>query len=348
MFDYFVSTVDKSDSYTLKKVEELLAREGIKKDRNLEHICAVFDSNLNVIATGSAFGNTLRCFAVSSEHRGENLLSLIMGHLLEWEFLRGNDHVFLYTKPDSAKFFKNLGFYEIAQVDYSLVFMENKRNGFSSYLGKLSKLRFDQGVSSCIVMNANPFTKGHRYLIEHACSVCDHLHLFVVSEDSSLVPYTTRLKLIEEGTADLNNIKIHESGSYIISNATFPSYFLKDDEEAMKIHAKLDVQLFKSIAKTLDIKVRFVGMEPSSVVTGIYNQVLCEELSKSAIELDIVPRLEIDGIAVSASSVRKAIFENDYDTVKRLVPETTYKYLISKEADPLNEKIKRSPESIQH
>lgn len=348
MSDYFVSTVDKSDSRTLKKVEDLLVNEGIRRDRNLEHICAVFDSDLDVIATGSAFGNTLRCLAVSSRHRGENLLSLVMGHLLEWEFLRGNDHIFLYTKPDSAKFFKDFGFYEIAQVDYSLVFMENKRNGFSSYLEKLSKLKFDQGISGCIVMNANPFTKGHRFLIEHACNSCDHLHLFVVSEDSSLVPYKVRLKLIEEGTADLGNIEIHESGSYIISNATFPSYFLKDDEHAMKVHAKLDVQLFKSIAKALDIRVRFVGTEPSSVVTGIYNQMLYEELSKSAISLDVVPRLEIDGDVVSASSVRKAILENDMDKVKRLVPESTYNYLISNEAAPLIERIRKSPESIYH
>ncbi len=348
MLDYFVSAVDESDSRTLKKVEELLVNEGIRKDRNIEHICAVFDSNSNVVATGSAFGNTLRCFAVSSKHRGENLLSLVMGHLLEWEFVRGNDHVFLYTKPDSAKFFRDLGFYEITQVGQSLVFMENKRNGFSSYLERLSRLRFSQGVSGCVVMNANPFTKGHRYLLEHACSACDHLHLFVVSEDSSLVPYEVRLKLIEEGTADLGNIEIHESGSYIISNATFPSYFMKDDEDAMKAHAELDVQLFKSIAKALDIKVRFVGTEPSSVVTGIYNQVLCEELSKSEIELDVVPRLEIDGIAVSASSVRKAILENDMDKVKRLVPESTYNYLLSKEAVPLIEKIRKAPESIHH
>lgn len=348
MLDYFVSTVDKSDTRTLKKVEDLLVNEGIRRDRNLEHVCAVFDSNLDVVATGSAFGNTLRCLAVSSKHRGENLLSLVMGHLLEWEFLRGNDHVFLYTKPDSAKFFRDLGFYEIVQVDHSLVFMENKRNGFTSYLEKLSKLRFDQGVSGCMVMNANPFTKGHRYLIEHACNSCDHLHLFVVSEDSSLVPYKVRLKLIKEGTEDLGNIEIHESGSYIISNATFPSYFLKDDEDAMKAHAKLDVQLFKSIAKALDIKVRFVGTEPSSVVTGIYNQVLYEELSKSAIRLDVVPRLEIDGNAVSASYVRKAILENDMEKVKRLVPEPTYNYLLSKEAVPLIERIRKSPESIHH
>ncbi len=348
MADYFVSTVSATDTRTLKKIEELLIQEGIKKDRNLEHICAVFDSDYNVIATGSAFGNTLRCFAVSSQHRGENLLNLILGHLLEWEFLRGNKYVFLYTKPSASKFFVDLGFYEIARVDGSLVFMENIKDGFSSYLDSLSKLKFDNGVSGCIVMNANPFTKGHRYLIEQACGLCDQLHLFVISEDMSLVPYSVRLKLIKEGVADLKNVKIHESGSYIISNATFPSYFLKDDDDVMKVHAKLDAQLFKKIACALNIKVRFVGTEPISVVTSIYNQVLSEELPKASISLDIIPRLEVDGVVISASSVRKAIFENDFVKLRKFVPETTYNYLLSKEAIPLVEKIQHSPEFLSH
>ncbi len=348
MSDYIVSTVSLSDTRTLKKVEGLLVHEGIKRDKNLEHICVVYDSDYNVIATGSAFGNTLRCFAVSSQHRGENLLNLVISHLLEWEFLRGNKHVFLYTKPSASKFFQDLGFYEIARVDGSLVFMENIKNGFSSYLESLSKLRFNQGVSGCIVMNANPFTRGHLYLIEKACTMCDHLHLFVVSEDLSLVPYSVRMKLIKEGTAGLKNISIHESGSYIISNATFPSYFLKDDEDVMRVHAKLDAQLFKQIATALNISIRFVGTEPTSVVTSIYNKVLSEELPKASIVLDVIPRLELDGTAISASSVRKAIFENDKDKLKQLVPQTTFDYLMSKEALPLIEKVRQSPELIAH
>lgn len=341
MSDYVVSSVSLSDSRTLKKVEELLVQEGIKKDKNLEHICVVYDADYNVIATGSAFGNTLRCFAVSFQHRGENLLNLVISHLLEWEFIRGNKHVFLYTKPSACKFFSDLGFYEIARVDGSLVFMENVKDGFSLYLDSLKKLKFSQGLSGCIVMNANPFTKGHRYLIEKACSMCDHLHLFVVSEDLSLVPYSVRLKLIQEGVADLKNVSIHESGSYIISNATFPSYFLKDDEDVMSVHAKLDAQLFTFIAKALNISVRFVGTEPTSVVTNIYNQVLSQELPKALIELKIIPRLEIDGVAVSASFVRKAISENDMEKLKELVPQTTYNYFISEQAIPVIEKIRQ-------
>lgn len=346
MSDYVVSVVSKTDARTLKKIDELLVQEGIKHDKNLEYICAVYDEDFNVIATGSAFGNTLRCFAVSSKHQGEGLLNLVISQLLEWEYQRGNTHVFLYTKPSTAKFFKGLGFYEITRVDGSLVFMENMKDGFSSYLSSLRALRFDSGVSGCIVMNANPFTKGHRYLIERACNACDHLHLFVVSEDLSLVPYRVRLRLIKEGTADLEKVHIHESGSYIISNATFPSYFLKTDEDVMRVHATLDAQLFTLIAKVLNISVRFVGTEPTSGVTNIYNQVLGTLLPKAGIQLEVISRLEIDGTTVSASSARKAICTGDLGLLKTLVPETTFNYFISDESKPVISKIRSATDVI--
>lgn len=341
MSDYVVSVVGKTDARTLKQIDQLLVQEGIKRDKNLEHICVVFDDDYNVIATGSAFGNTLRCFAVSSTHQGEGLLNLVLSQLLEWEFSRGNNHVFLYTKPTAAKFFKDLGFYEIARVEGSLVFMENVKDGFSSYLSSLSVLRFDDGVSGCIVMNANPFTKGHRYLVEQACKTCDHLHLFAVSEDLSLVPYKVRLKLIEEGTADLANVAVHESGSYIISNATFPSYFLKNDEDVMRVHATLDALLFIEIAKALNITVRFVGTEPTSVVTNIYNEVLDEKLPKAGVRLEVIPRLEIEGAVVSASTVRAAIKNGDNATLKALVPAATYNYFLSEEAEAVVSRIRQ-------
>ena len=347
MSDYVVSTVSKTDARSLGKIDQLLVQEGIKRDKNLEHICAIYDDDYNVIATGSAFGNTLRCFAVSSKHQGEGLLNLVLSQLLEWEFARGNNHVFLYTKPSAAKFFKDLGFYEIARVESSLVFMENVKDGFTSYLASLRALRFDSGVSGCVVMNANPFTKGHRYLVEQACKSCDHLHLFVVSEDLSLVPYAVRLRLIEEGTADLEKVCIHQSGSYIISNATFPSYFLKDDEDVMRVHATLDAQLFTQIAQALNISVRYVGTEPTSIVTSLYNEVLSSLLPKAGVRLEVVPRLELNGVAISASDVRKAIFSGSYELLKALVPQTTYNFFVSDEAKPVVDKIRSAGRNAQ-
>ena len=141
MAEYSISQVYPTDRRTLAQVDALLEQEGIRRDGNLDYICAMFDEEGDVIGTGSCFGNTLRCFAVSSAHQGEGLLNQIVTHLIEMQCARGNLHLFLYTKVKSAKFFGDLGFYEIARVEDMLVFMENRRDGFSSYLRRLEKTK---------------------------------------------------------------------------------------------------------------------------------------------------------------------------------------------------------------
>lgn len=338
MSDYRISNVYASDSRSLAQIDALLAQEGIKRDANLDYICAMYDENYQIIATGSCFGNTLRCFAVDHTHQGEGLLNEIISHLIDVQYQRGHIHLFLYTKINTAKFFQDLGFYEIARVNETLVFMENRCRGFDDYLKKLAKTKRD-GTAAALVMNANPFTLGHQYLVEKAASKCDTLHLFLVSEDASLVPFSVRKQLVQEGTAHLSNIVYHDSGPYIISNATFPSYFLKDEETVIQSHAQLDLQIFKQIANTLSITARYVGEEPTSQVTGIYNQIMSAELPASGINCIIVPRKKADGKAISASTVRQCIQKKDWDTLKTLVPPSTLQYFQSPAAIPVIEKI---------
>ena len=258
---YSISRVSPSDQRALRQVDALLQQEGIQRDGNLDYIAAMYDEDYRVIATGSCFGNTLRCFAVSHEHQGEGLLNQVITHLIEVQHERGNLSLFLYTKIASAKFFGDLGFYEIARVDGTLVFMENRRDGFNKYLKRLEKTR-TEGKSAALVMNANPFTLGHQYLAETAAAECDTLHLFVVSEDASLVPFSVRKELVRRGTAHLPNVVLHDSGPYIISSATFPSYFLKDEAKVIEGHARLDLEIFKKIAAALNVTARFVGEPP--------------------------------------------------------------------------------------
>ena len=270
MSEYTLSQVSPTDKTTLAEIDALLQKEGIRRDGNLDYICAMFDEDYHVIGTGSCFGNTLRCFAVSSDHQGEGLLNQIITHLIEVQCARGNLHLFLYTKGKSSKFFGDLGFYEIARVEDTLVFMENRRDGFGAYLRGLEKTK-TEGRSAALVMNANPFTLGHQYLVETAAAACDTLHLFVVSEDASLVPFAVRKRLVAEGVRHLSNVVLHDSGPYIISNATFPSYFLKDEAAVIDGHARLDLAVFTKIAGALNITARYVGEEPTSQVTGLYN-----------------------------------------------------------------------------
>jgi len=344
---YTISQVLPTDRRAQEKIGLLLEREGIRRDANLDYTCAMYDDSRRVIATGSCFGNTLRCLAVSQERQGEGLLNRIAAHLMDVQMRRGNLHLFLCTKPDTAKFFGSLGFHEIVRVDGVLVFMENRRNGFPGYLRKLGE-DCRAGRSAALVMNANPFTLGHQFLAETAAACCDTLHLFVVSEEASLVPFAVRRRLVAEGVAHLPNVTVHDSGPYIISSATFPSYFLKDEAAVIAGHARLDLAVFVRIAEALHITARYVGEEPSSLVTGIYNEIMVRELPEAGIQCTVVPRKEHEGRVISAGAARCALRDRDWASLRGLVPPSTYDYFASPEARPVLEAIRRAENVIHY
>ena len=352
--DITISQIHPNDKSSNKMILKLLNAEGIKKDRNLDYTCAAYDSDYNIIGTGSCFGNTLRCLAVSNEHRGEGLTNKIISHLIEYQFARGNFHLFIYTKFSTYHLFKDLGFYEIVRIKDQIVFMENKKTGFNDYLNNLAKTKINYNNAkkiAAIVMNANPFTLGHLYLIEKASKENDILHLFIVSEDKSIVPFNIRKKLIKEGTAHLSNIIYHDTGPYIISSSTFPSYFQKDEKDVIESHANLDIEIFVKIAKVLDINARYVGEEPTSLVTGIYNQLMEKKLPENGINCIVVKRKEILGGngVISASEVRKKIKEGKINDIKNMVPDCTYKFFSSEEGKNVVDKIKKMDDSdIKH
>ena len=136
-----VSQIRPSETRALAEVSNLLAKTGLSLDEHLDYTCAIRYEDGRVIATGSAFGPTLRCFAVDPAHQGEGLLNEIVSHLTEERMARNYVHLFVYTKPASARFFRDLGFYAIAEVPGKLVFLENRRHGFGNYLRRLETQR---------------------------------------------------------------------------------------------------------------------------------------------------------------------------------------------------------------
>lgn len=343
---YTLSQIYPGDKRSMAQLHSLLNREGICLDGNLDYTCGLFDQDWNLAATGSTFGPTLRCCAVDRAHQGEGLLNQVVTHLTERQAERGLFHLFVYTKCDSAKFFSDLGFSEIVRVDGCLTFLENRRGGFSSFCVQLSESR--RGVTSAaIVVNANPFTLGHRSLIERAAAENDTVHLFVLSEDASLVPFSVRWKLVTQGVADLNNVICHPSGPYLISASTFPSYFLKDEETVIRSHALLDLALFVPIAQSLGVTARYVGEEPYSVVTGLYNQLMAEQLPLAGIRCVVIPRRTSCTQAVSASAVRRSIHDGRLDEIRDWVPKSTWDFFHSDEAAPVIAAI-RASDQVTH
>lgn len=349
MSEYHISRIFCHDRREIKKLDSLLAGEGIERDNNLDYTIGLYDEDYNLAATGSCFGNTLRCMAVDSCHQGEGLLNQIVSHLIQYQFEQGTTDLFLYTKYDKAVFFRDLGFYEIARAGGKVVFMENRKNGFASYLENLKNettaqvyeaaVPADSLPCGAVVMNANPFTLGHLHLLTTASKACSLLHVFVVSEDASLVPFDVRYRLVKEGSSHLKNLIFHQTGNYLISNATFPSYFLKDKDTVIRTHAGLDTAVFGSIARSLNITVRYAGEEPASQVTGIYNEIMAAKLPDYGVDCRIIPR-KTDGFGIiSASTVRGKIHEGRIEEIRGLVPESTLRYFLSEDAGKVIKRI---------
>ena len=177
-----------------------------------------------------------------------------------------------------------------------------------------------------VVMNCNPFTLGHRYLIELAAKQVERLFVMVVREDCSLFAYAERKAMVEQGVAHLENVTVIDGSEYAISQATFPTYFLKRLDDAADTQMLLDLDLFRRhIAPALGATVRFVGTEPTDQLTRRYNELMHEVLT----DVREISRLEKKGNAVSASRVRKAMEQGDMSTIRQLVPPTTLPYIIA-------------------
>lgn len=305
--------------------QDLLESAGLTPDTDAEQTVLLWDGD-KLVGTGSRKGNLLKCIAVEEESQGEGLTGTILTALRQEAFRAGQGHLFLYTKPENQVLFSNLFFYPVAKTG-SVLLMENQRGGLASFLKNMPKA-VSSGDIGAAVMHCDPFTLGHRHLVEQAAKECSHVYVFVLSEDRGACPAGDRLEMVRKGTEDLTNVTVLPTGPYLISAATFPTYFLKDRDRAGQIQCQLDVEIFaRQFAPYFGITHRYVGTEPLSQLTNQYNAVLKRELPLRGIRVREIPRLETEGGPVSASRVRALIRENDWEQASRLLPETTLAYL---------------------
>ena len=314
--------------YFSDKVSRFLGANGLRMEA-MDTYYAVQDPDGNIIAGAGISGDVIKCVAVAQEARSEGLMVPLISRIVAG---RGNLKVF--TKPEYRTVFESLGFHVLGEAPKAIL-LENGR-GLQLYCERLRAFA-GGGRTGVIVMNANPFTLGHKYLIEKALEQVDHLVVIPVMEDVSMFPYKERLEMICRGVASIKggDVDVVEGSPYTISAATFPTYFLKDLSDAAEQQMLLDLDIFrKHIAPALGATVRFVGSEPYDALTARYNAIMKEVLPVKGVEVCEIPRFEIpdqvgdDEDAVSASIVRKALAEGDYRKAAALTPETTHPYLL--------------------
>lgn len=303
----------------IDRLQAFLHACGIEYDPCVQFTALLMEDD-EIIATGSMDGAVIKCIAVSPDHQGEDLTGQIMTVLLRRAADKGLRHLMLYTKPRNQHLFAAFGFHPVIRTA-DVLLMENQRDGLGSFLNGLDKPGNDSGAVGCIVANANPFTLGHRYLVEQAAAQCAFVHLFILSEDRGMFSPAQRFDMARAACADLPHVLIHPSGPYMVSAATFPTYFLKDKHQADIARCELDVRLFgERIAPALGITRRYVGSEPLCPVTAGYNARMKELLPAYGVQLIEIERKADASGPISASRVRALLEQSDTAALASLLP----------------------------
>lgn len=357
-----IQTLNPTTPRQRQRIEAFLKRNGLRFD-DMHYYAAVTDDDGEMIAGGGLKGNVIKCVAVDDAHKGEAIANTLISHLIAHANEEGHSNVMLFTKPKNRQLFESLSFRLLAEAPEA-VLMETGIGGISNTVEQLEKIKEEGEVckennQECkkeektnlnittphplnpsppqplttttplrgvVVMNCNPFTLGHRYLIEQAAKQVERLFVMVVREDCSLFAYAERKAMVEQGVAHLENVTVIDGSEYTISQATFPTYFLKRLDDAADTQMLLDLDIFRRhIAPALGATVRFVGTEPTDRLTRRYNQLMHEVLA----DVREIVRLEKEGNAVSASRVRKAMEQGDMSIIRQLVPPTTLPYIIA-------------------
>lgn len=352
---HYISEAPLSLNSVRRRVEAFLTANGLRLAPLDRYVVVTRDEDGDeILAGGGLDGNVIKCVAVSELARSEGLMNILVSRLIAIAREERRESVKAFTKPENEGVFKSLGFTLLASSPKAIL-MENGSGGLPEYRKYLESLA-RPGRNGAIVMNANPFTKGHRYLVEQAASLVDNLYVIVVREDRSRFPYAERKAMIDAGCAGLDNVIVCEGSDYAISAATFPTYFLKKLDDATDTQIALDLDLFVNhIAKPLGVTVRFAGSEPEDALTRRYNELMAEilpgtsvavvrqahqpdpELVKGSalrqarrpIDFVEIPRLEQKGKPLSATSLRRALDKGGFKEAMEYIPKSTVPNLVA-------------------
>lgn len=327
-----------TSAYFRKQVEKFVTEQGLTPDLP-GYMAGIFDEADDTLLAcgGLEEGSLIKCMAVHPEARQLNLAGKLVTHLTDRAMSAGATNVTVFTKPENRDLFRSMGFHLTGQAS-SAIMMERDSHALTRYTDYLKTLR-KEGTCGAIVMNANPLTRGHLYLIGEARKCTDHLYIILVSDHKrTLFSYKERKAMLEKETHDMPDVTVVEGSIYSVSAATFPSYFIKEKSRATEAHIELDLDIFsRHLAPALGVTKRFVGQEPIDALTAAYNEGMHRLLPPRGIEVIEVPRCKTEEMAddasvISATQLRNKLQQGETAEALKLAATAATPYILAKAA----------------
>lgn len=267
------SEFDVTNERRVQKVKDFLDKNALELSDDVELFVTASEEG-EMVACGGISGKILKCVAVTPRLRGQRFVLKVIDELLEAAKRRGQKELFLFSAPKNQAYFESHGFRLIESSGDEVILMENSDN-LAQFKEGLRQKRVDGKNIGSVVLCDSPLQERETALINQALEQCDWLHVFVVCQEGTHSP--ARTEALRQSLASFSRISVHENSEYLISKATFPTYFIKDQDHINALHGELDLKIFKRhIAPALGITHRFIGCE--SDVNEAYNALMKELL----------------------------------------------------------------------
>jgi [citrate (pro-3S)-lyase] ligase len=327
------------DRPALEEARALIEACGLRFEPEFDDLIGLYEEG-RLVACAARVGYVLKMIAIIPSHQGTDTLGELLTRLIQSGLAAGQETLFVFTLPQNAPSFQALNFRLL--VAHGQAALLEYGPGLPAYLAEHAA-QIRPGRNGAVVINGNPFTLGHLYLVEQAAAQVDRLYLFVVREDRSVFPFAVRFRLAREATAHLANVTVLDTSRYAVSAATFPSYFLKRLDAHSAAQMQIDLRLFaERIAPRFHVATRFAGQEPLCPTTAAYNRMMAEVLEASGIGMVELPRRQAGGQPISATRVRAAFRAGDWATLAQLLPPATLAFLRSEAARPIHQQMEET------
>ena len=201
-----------------KALEDFLVPLQLDLERDVETAVVVEDDGVP-IATACLAGDVIKCVGVRPGREGEGAGARVVSAIMAEAHAKGRRRLFVYTSPGNKAIFENLGFTTLTEISPGgdrrdgVALLENDTHAFENWAAAIRRNLPEGKAEGAVVVNCNPFTLGHRYLIEKAAALSASsettngtLLVLVLAGDRSSFPATVREALVRAGTADLGNV----------------------------------------------------------------------------------------------------------------------------------------------
>ncbi len=307
----------------VEKTKEFLAEFDLEFEKDIIYTLNCMEED-KIVATISCSKSVIKCMAVDEKYQGLNVASTLVSKMIQYLYHLGTDSIFVFTKPSNKEIFVNIGFKEIVSTENTVLLeIYSNINETLDYVQEKYSLYAKEYAA--IVMNCNPMTNGHLYLIEECSKQNSNVIVFVVEEDKSYFKFEDRFEIVKKECKKFSNVVVVPATQYIISSATFPTYFYKDEVDSDVESVVVDLEIFNQyFVPKFNIVKRYVGTEPFDLLTKSYN----DAMHKIFDNLVVVERLKLDGEYISASRVRELVKKGEFEEIKRMVPLATYNLIV--------------------